>query len=173
MWLKFTGSVLIVFVTSCIGFEMAARCTERPRHLRQIISCLGALKSYVIYTCLPLHEALSQCTNGTNGPVAEFFQNTAMMLEQNATLTPQQVINTVLGQMQGYLILNKSEIEVLNVLGGNLGVINREEQEQYLSMVIQQLERFEGEAVKIRDINTKMYRYLGICGGLALVILLV
>lgn len=173
MWLKIAGSVLIVFTTSCIGFQMAARCAGRPRHLRQIISCLGALKSYIIYACLPLHEALNQSTNGIYGPVAEFFQETAAMLEQNGTLTPQQVINKVLGEMQGILMLNRPEIEVLNVLSANLGVINREEQEKYLSMVIEQLVRFENEAVKIRDLNSKMYRYLGICGGLAIVILLI
>jgi len=173
MWLKLAGAILILFVSSYIGFKFAARCTARPERIRQIISCLGSLKSYITYASLPLHEALVQCTHGTYGPVAEFFHNTAALLEKNGVLTPQQAINTVLGQMQERLFLNKAEVAVLGVLGANLGVMNREEQGNYLTMIILQLEKMENEAIRMRDLNTKMYRYLGICGGLAVVILLV
>ncbi|QJW49228.1 hypothetical protein HA075_19715 [bacterium BFN5] len=37
----------------------------------------------------------------------------------------------------------------------------------------EQLEKLEQEAVRKRDLNTKMYRYLGVCSGLVVVILLV
>jgi stage III sporulation protein AB len=173
MWLKLIGSILVFLVSTYIGFQMASRCQARPRHLRQIISCLGSLRSYIIYACLPLHEAVAQCTNGTDGPVAVFFQNIAIMLEKEATLTPQEVIKRVLSEMRGSLMLKNPEIEVLHVLGGNLGVMNCKEQEKYLSLIIEQLERFENEAIRLRDLNTKMYRYLGICGGMAIVIILI
>lgn len=173
MWLKLIGSLLVFLVSSCIGFQMAARCQARPRHLRQIISCLGSLRSYIIYACLPLHEAISQCTNGVDGPVAVFFQKIARLLENEALLTPQEIIKRVLSEMQGNLMLKNPEIEVLHVLGGNLGVMNSKEQDKYLSLVIEQLERFENEATRLRDLNTKMYRYLGVCGGMAIVIILI
>lgn len=172
MWLKLVGGMLVLFVSSYIGFQFAARCSIRPKQIRQIVSCLGSLKSYITYACLPLNEALIQCTHGTYGPVAEFFHNTATLLEINGTLTPQQAINRALSRMQGRLCLGKGELEVLGVLGGNLGVMNREEQGNYLTMIIEQLEKIENEAARLRDLNTKMYRYLGICGGLAVVILL-
>ena len=173
MWIKLTGGVLVLLASSFIGFQLAARCSGRPQHIRQIISCLGSLKSYITYACLPLHEALIQCTHGTHGPVTEFFHQTATLLEQNGVLSPQQAINKVLGTMQGRLMLKQPELEILNILGANLGIMNRQEQGNYLSMIIEQLEKFEGEAARLRDLNTKMYRYLGICGGLAIVILLV
>jgi len=173
MWFKLAGGVLVLLVSSWIGFQLAARCSGRPQHIRQIVSCLGSLKSYIIYASLPLHEALSECTRGTYGPVAELFQHTATVLEKNGRLSPQQAINTVLSDMQGRLMLKEPELEVLSILGANLGIMNRQEQGNYLTMIIEQLEKFEGEAARMRDLNTKMYRYLGICGGLAIVILLV
>lgn len=172
MWLKLVGGMLVVFVSSYIGFQFAARCSNRPKQIRQIVSCLGSLKSYITYACLPLNEALIQCTHGTYGPVADLFHNTATLLETNGGLTPQQAINKALSNMQGSLCLGKGELEVLGVLGGNLGVMNCEEQGNYLTLIIEQLEKFENEAARLRDLNTKMYRYLGICGGLAVVILL-
>jgi len=173
MWLKLIGGVLVLLVSSWIGFQLAARCSGRPQQIRQIVSCLGSLKSYITYAYLPLHEALIQCTHGTYGPVADFFQRTATMLEQNSGLAPEQAFNTVLAEMQGQLMLKQPELEIISILGANLGIMNRQEQGNYLAMMIEQLEKFEGEAVRLRDLNTKMYRYLGICGGLALVILLV
>lgn len=171
--LKLIGSLLVLLVSSYIGFKMASRCQERPRQLRQIITCVGSMRSHIIYACLPLHEAIAKSTNGIYGPVAEFFQNVAVLLEKNASFTPQEIIAKFLSEMKESLILEKPEIEVLHVLGGNLGIMNCKEQEKYLSLVIEQLERFEIEAIRLRDLNTKMYRYLGICGGLAIVIILV
>ena len=173
MWLKLAGGVLVLLVSSLVGFQLAARCSGRPKHIRQIVSCLGSLKSYIIYASMPLHEALIQCTHGTYGPVADFFHHTAILLEENGGLSPQQAINTVLRDMGGQLLIKQPELEILGILGANLGIMNRQEQGNYLSMIIEQLEKFEVEAARLRDLNTKMYRYLGICGGLGIVILLV
>jgi len=173
MWLKLAGGVLVLVVCSWVGFQLAARCSGRPQHIRQMVSCLGSLKSYITYASMPLHEALMQCTQGIYGPIADFFHHTAELLEGNGGLSPQQAINTVLGDMQGQLMLKQPELEILSILGANLGQMNRQEQGNYLTMIIEQLEKFEGEAARLRDLNTKMYRYLGICGGLAIVILLV
>jgi len=71
------------------------------------------------------------------------------------------------------LALENPEIELLLALGANLGSLNREEQQKYLSMVQDELRKIELEAVKLREQNVKMYCYLGVCGSLALVILLV
>jgi len=172
MWLKIIGGVLVIVVSSSIGLQLAARCSGRPKHIRQLVSCLGSLKSYITYACLPLDEALLQCTHGIEGPVADFFHHTAALLQENGVLSPGQAIHTVLEDLQGRLLLQKEELEVLEVLGANLGVMNRHEQGQYLSMIIEQLEKLETEAGRIRDLNTKMYRYLGVCSGLAVVILL-
>lgn len=171
--LKIVGGMLVLFVSSYIGFQVAARCTKRPEQIRQMISCLGSLKSYITYACLPLDEALLQCTHGTYGPVADFFHKTADLLKANGVLTPQQAMNQVLAGMHGNLFLGAGELEVLNILGANLGGMDRHEQGNYLLMIIEQLKKFEREAMKLRDCNTKMYRYLGICSGLAIVILLV
>lgn len=173
MWIKLAGGALVLLVSTWIGFQLAARCSGRPQQIRQFVSCLGSLKSYITYASLPLHEALNHCTHGIVGPVADFFQQTATILEENPGSTPQQVINTVVCDMQGQLMLKRPELEIISILGANLGIMSREEQGNYLSMIIVQLEKFEGEATRLRDLNTKMYRYLGICGGLAIVILLV
>ncbi|SMC59098.1 stage III sporulation protein SpoIIIAB [Sporomusa malonica] len=171
MWLKIFGSLMIVTAGACIGFNLAARYVERPRQIRQIISCLLALKSHINYVAVPLPEALSQCTGGITGPVADLFHIMSELLVNNGWLTPQAAMSQALTEVN-LLVLKKQEREVLAVFSANLGGMNREEQHKSLDLVHEQLSRIQYEAEKLCEQNVKMYRYLGVCGGLAVVIVL-
>lgn len=172
MWLKLLGSVFVLAAGTYIGFKLSLRCSQRPQHIRQLISCIVSLKSYINYISIPLPEALIKSTLGTEGPVAVFFKEIAALLENNIWMNPKQAIVQVLDRMEGKLALDSTEKEILVVFGANLGTMNREEQNKYLSMIQEQFEQLEQEAIRARDLNTKMYRYLGVCGGLVIVILL-
>lgn len=171
MWLKIIGSILIIVTSTYIGFSLSFRYAERPRQIRQLISCLSVLKSYINYIAIPLPEALSQCTAGINGPVADFFHSTASLLTKN-NLTPQAAIAQAL-QASNYLVFSQPEREIISAFSANLGSMDRTEQQQSLELVHEQLSRIQHEAEKLCEQNVKMYRYLGVCSGLAIVILLI
>ncbi|MGI6093318.1 MAG: stage III sporulation protein AB [Veillonellaceae bacterium] len=172
MWLKIIGAVFVIIAGTSLGFMLANRCSERPRQIRQIISCIGSLKTYIGYISLPLSEALRNCTNGTYGAVNNLFQNMALILSENGWMTPQEALNQAINETN-MLALERPELEILAALGANLGSTSREEQKTYLDMVQEQLAKIEQDAIRLRDHNSKMYRYLGICGGLAIVIVLI
>ncbi len=173
MWIKVIGALMIIFAGISLGFIAAFRFNERPRQIRQLQSCLTSLKTYINYTVMPLPEALAASCEGINGPVRDFFSCSANMLAQNPMITPQQAFVQSILQLKGQLLLEQPELDLLTTLGANLGKVNCEEQEKYLDMVSQQLANIEIEAVQTRDENVKMCRYLGICGGLLIVIVLV
>jgi stage III sporulation protein AB len=173
MWLKLLGSLLVVAAGTWAGFALAARYCERPRQIGQLIGCLTALQSYVNYASMPLPEALVHCGGQVDGPVRELFHNTAHTLAASGWLSPRQALAGALEETAPRLAFNNPEREVLLQLGANLGFTNRGEQQKYLTMVLEELGRIEQESRRARDQNVKMYRYLGICGGLAVVILLV
>ena len=101
------------------------------------------------------------------------FCRTAAILQRQGWLTPREAFSQAMKENASILALENPEIELLLALGANLGSLNREEQQKYLSMVQDELRKIELEAVKLREQNVKMYCYLGVCGSLALVILLV
>jgi stage III sporulation protein AB len=172
MWLKILGSFMVVIAGACIGFSLAACYVERPRQIRQLISCLSALKSHINYVAVPLPEALSQCTGGISGPVANLFHAMSELLKNNGWLTPQAAMVQAMKETD-CLVLSKPEREIMAVFSANLGGMNREEQHKSLDLVHEQLSRIQYEAEKICEQNAKMYRYLGVCGGVAVVIVLV
>jgi stage III sporulation protein AB len=172
MWIKITGSLFVLISGTFIGFKIASHFSERPSQIRQILSCLTSLKSYVNYVSMPLSEALLSCTKGVDGPIKNLFHKMAHLLEENGCFTPQEAIQYALKDCENELSLEKAEIELLHALGSNLGFINSDEQERYISMIQVQLKEIEREAVHYRDQNVKMYRYLGICSALVIVIIL-
>lgn len=172
MWLKLVGSILVILAGTWIGFLTARFYSERPRQIGQLISCIVSLKSYIHYVAMPLPEALTRCTSGVEGPIAALWQTAAQELTHNGYITPQEAISRAVANNKENLALRPAELEALALLGANLGSMNREEQQKYLDLVQEQLEKLEYEAVAARDPNMKMCRYLGICGSLAVVILL-
>jgi stage III sporulation protein AB len=173
MWLKIIGSFLIIFAATCLGFHTALSFAKRPRHLRQIISCLAALKSQINYSSSHLSEALLKSTAGVGGPVERLFKNTGAILNEEGYLTPQEALRLAYKEEQEELALKRPERELLSVLFANLGIMDKSEQQKTISLAEYQLKLMQEEAQEFSARNVKMYRYLGVCGGVAVVIIFI
>jgi len=172
MWMKMLGCAMVVVAGAGLGFSLAGRYSERPRQIGQLIGCLTALDAYIGYATLPLPEALARAAGELDSPVGDLLRRAAAILT-NCGLSPQEAIAEALADGGGRLALGSPEREICLQLGANLGKTGREEQQKYLAMVLGELRRNEREALRLKDQNVKMYRYLGVCGGLAVAILLV
>ncbi|CUH97434.1 hypothetical protein P22_3564 [Propionispora sp. 2/2-37] len=173
MWLKLLGSLLIIFAGTSIGCSFANRCSERPKQIRHILNCLASLRSYINYAAIPLPEALKLCTNSTEGVIRDLFEGMSGILERTGWITPKDAMLQAIALFEKNMALDKPELEMLVLLGANLGTADHTEQEKFLSMIQSELEKIEQNAIKLRDQNVKLYRYLGICGSLAVIICLV
>lgn len=173
MVVKLLGSSLVLFTGAYIGFALAKRCADRPANLRQFLSCIVSLKSYMQYTSMPLSDSLVQCAAGAGRDVTGFFLSAAALLRKNYLMTPKEAVETSLQSYRVRLALTREDCELLVLLGCNLGRMNKEEQEKYLVMIERRLEILEREATSMRDRNCKMYRYLGVCGSMMVVLLLI
>jgi stage III sporulation protein AB len=173
MWLKLTGSILVIAAGGLMGFSLAACYKNRPQQLRQLINGIVALKSYIRYASTPLAEAFSESARGLSGVICELFTTIGSFLRREAALTPQEAIARALAASDNQLALKRQEQEAFILFGANLGKMNREEQERYCDMLMSQLEKIEHDALGLRDQNVAMYRYLGVCGGMTVAILLI
>ncbi len=172
MWLKLAGAIFIIGACSVMGFQTARRYGQRPRQIRQLISCISALHSYIYFSSMPLNEALRHCAEGVEGVIAAMFRHVGHLLAADAALTPAEAFCQAQSEYTRELSLDVPEQELLALLCSHLGMMNRDEQAKNLVLIQEQLERIACEAAAIRDGNMKMYQYLGVCGGFAIVILL-
>lgn len=173
IWFKLVGGAFVVFAGGSIGFMMASRCAARPDQLRQILSAVATLKSYMNYASAPLADGLDQCADGAGEAVARFFRSAAASLRADYTLSPREAVERAIKDCGACLALEKADLEALILFGCNLGAMDKKEQQSHLTMIEKRLEILEREAAALRDRNSKMYRYLGICGALTVVLLLI
>ncbi|MBP2652996.1 MAG: spoIIIAB [Firmicutes bacterium] len=173
MWLKLIGCCLVIIAGTLTGFSLAARYNERPKQVRQLIGCITSLGSYINYVSLPLSEALIRSAGMIEGPVRDLFQQAGSFIDTSGWRSPQEAFAEALNMLENELAIHKPEREIMLLLGANLGAVDRKEQQKHLDLAKVELEKIHQEAIIARDQNVKMYRYLGVCGGLAIAILLV
>lgn len=171
MWIKIAGSLCIIVAGSYIGFAMARQCCNRPRYLRRILSCVTMLKSYLNYMDAPLTEGLCECVKGCDGIVKEFFLEFAEQLE-DYLISPEAAMSRTLEVYQEQMALSEEDREVMLLMGSRLGKVDRTEQQRHLLMIEKRLEFLAGQAEELSEKNSKMYRYMGVCTSLFLVLLL-
>lgn len=169
---KFIGIILIFTSFTYGGFYLALRCCQRTQQLNQIIQCLSALKTHIGYSALPLEQALLACCYGVDGYGSEIFKKMGNILRENNQISPCEAIQIAMKSVGTSLALKDPERELLLYFSANLGSSGRKEQERYLEVIKNQFEKYEQEAIQIRNLNAKMYRYLGICSGITMIILL-
>lgn len=168
--IRFMAALLIVGACSGLGFGMAERVRQRPRQLRQLQFALSLLQGEIRYRHTPLPSALSTAAARISGPVAEMFTALARGLEaadgQSIALIWEQV-----RQPPG-LGLNLDDRAVLDSLVPVLGCGGVEEQVRQLDLHLEQLRQAEQAAELWRQRNEKMWCYLGVFAGIAIVLIL-
>lgn len=129
------------------------------------------LKNYVEHVKMPITEAFIAAAATTKGPVSLVFSQAAQALKLSKSHDLPSLLSQCLESPAIYL--KQSDKTCLLLLAGSLETIGRRGQEDQFALILEQLKQQQAEAWQLKEQNVKMYRYLGICGSLTLIILLV
>ncbi|WP_368503848.1 stage III sporulation protein SpoIIIAB [Alkalihalophilus sp. As8PL] len=169
--MKLLGALLIIIVTTAVGFELARRLSERPRQLRQLKVAIQSLEAEILYGLTPLAQASKHLAKQTPKPICYLFEYFASKLnhtEQPAYVAWEESIK----EMWSLTSLLQNEQEILKQFGQTLGQHDREQQQKQIKLTLAHLEREEGEARDRQHRYERMVKSLGFLTGLLIVILL-
>ncbi|EMA6341540.1 stage III sporulation protein SpoIIIAB [Bacillus cytotoxicus] len=169
--IKIFGAVLIVAVTTFLGFSHAKRYSERPRQLRLLKAALQSLEAEIMYGHTPLSEAAERLVKQMPKPLNWIFQSFSKRLD-NGEQTVREAWLDSLKENWALTSLKQAEYEILQQFGETLGQHDRESQQKHIRLCITHLEREEGEAKALQQQYEKMMKSLGVLAGLLIVILL-
>lgn len=172
MWLKIIGGVLVVAATSWMGWETAQRFKNRPRQLREMQSGLKMLETEISYGLTPLPAALAKVSHNLQGVTGDFFLYVHKQMTDYPGTTIRQAWNKGMEYLAENGALTKEDQGILSNFGTTLGVSDREHQIKHLRLVMTQMAAVEADAWDEKTKNERMFRYLGVLSGLAIVILL-
>lgn len=171
--LKLAGALLILFAATAVGFLQSAYYVKRPKQIRDMIQALQSLETEIIYGFTPLPHALEKIGQSIDPPAAGLFTTTADQLNSRRGRSTKEIWEEGVWSIWPATSLGKNEQSTLLQLGEHLGLSDREDQMKHLRLAMEQLKAEEIRAQSEYTRYGKMWKSLGVLGGLLVVILLI
>ncbi|MBS4007818.1 MAG: stage III sporulation protein AB [Clostridium sp.] len=173
MCFKWAGAVLIVLATALLGNQKAIQMKQRVKQLEEFRLAMRLLMAEIGYTATPLPRALEYVQNRlADERVKQFFAEIVRQLGRpevgDASLAWLRAIETFRGQ----LALRTDDWPLIKRAAAGLGGLGRESQLKQLEAVEIQLASHNSMVAANCVRSERMWRYLGMLGGAALVIIL-
>ena len=170
---KFMGCILVLVCSTALGtvgvWELKRHCTE----LRGLKHAVYMLRGEIQYSRSPLPDVFGVLAERAMPPFSDFFRNleTELVKQDGLSLKEiweQEMIHSLAGST-----LKQTEKQNLKQLGDGLGYLDLEMQIATIELYLEQLnEEIAGASGELES-KQKLYRSLGIAGGVFLVIFLV
>lgn len=170
--MRLAGALLLVAASTLLGMAMGRWYTQRASQLRDLLLALEVLETEIRYGAVHLSEALRRAGSTVEPPVRDFFLSVAEGLDGHPALSGAEAWERGLARTAHRLSLDREEKAALRAVGVRLGASDADDQVRYLQAARHVLRRHAEKAEGQRDQGVRLWRYLGVCTGLALVLLL-
>lgn len=170
--LKLFGILCILSGSTGFGIACARELELRIGELVQLQQMMLMLRGEIRYMHEPLPEAFLHLSVSAPSPFQEFFLHTAQELQRRDGQTAEEVWRRNLKKYFSGLHISRQEQKDLEKLGGMLGYLDVEMQVNMLDYYLEQLELSAGQAREAEKSRRRLYQYMGVLGGAALVILI-
>lgn len=172
MLLKMLGSTMVIISCGMIGLKFSSNYEERLEILLSFKKCFRLLKNEINHTNLSLIEALKNIQFGCDEIIKKLIDEIVNRYENNKSslhICWQESIDCIITKTS----LKEKEIDILKVIGTNLGVTNRENQIEYIDSIIEKINVIVEDLQSNKTNKCKVYKSMGVMTGLLIVILFV
>lgn len=168
---KWIGAVFVVIACGGFGFSLAASHRREIQLLRQIRICLQFMECELKYHLTPLPDLCRQTAKETGGIIRTMLLSLAQELDQQTAPDVFFCMSETVRKYRDQLPGNVRKIFLR--MGKSLGRFDLAGQLKGLESVCNICEEELALLNQNRDIRFRNYQTLGLCAGLALVILFV
>lgn len=170
---KIIGIIVTLCSSTLLGLYYSKCIAYRIDNLKQLKKIIILLRGEVKYSLSNIPEALVAISTRTRGEFKGFLINVSVELKKFDGNNFHLIWDS---SIEKYLIktyLKKSDLEKLKQLGETLGYLDKEMQLNTLSLYLEQLEEDINYATQNNQQSQKLYRNLGILGGLLIAIIFI
>ncbi|MCI7813686.1 MAG: stage III sporulation protein AB [Lachnospiraceae bacterium] len=170
--LRWLGMGVILFSCSSIGVTAAQKMKKRIQNLYDLREGMMLLQGEIRYAKATLPEAFEHAGAHAAPSCKAFFEAVGTQMERLETRSAKEVlVRCAKEELSGPGFL-REDLERLERLGEQLGYLDQEMQIKGLEFYIRQQQGVCEEAEREYREKARLYRYMGIIGGLFLVIVL-
>lgn len=170
--LKWFGALIVLFVSTWIGWQFSDQLKQRPRQIRQFIDALTILEAEILYSQSSLQGAFLMIAKRLQEPSRTFFHriSESLFIESNDFV---DLWNDQLKMFMSVSFLTDVDYEILRQFGQTLGQHDYEQQKKNIRLTITYLQRQREEAMDRANQYSKLTITLGFLLGLFIVLLLI
>lgn len=171
MIVRIIGMVLIFTSASALGFGAAMRVRTTRNQLQGLDDALGMMACELRYAMTTLPGLCGAVANVATGAIGELFRELSRALCRSDLQSPEAAMREAIDKTKR-LCLPQNIIFCLLELGQNLGQFDVEGQLAVIEQSRQRIRACLSQYAADAPQRCKSYRTLGICAGMALVILM-
>lgn len=169
--MKWMGALLIIGITTWIGYDISHHLNKRPKHIRQMKNALQILEAEILYSQLPLIDAFETIAHQVPRPIQSFFDSLVHKMKSPG-FNLIEIWDECVEHLMKISSLGTNEAEVLKQFGRTLGQHDFHQQQKTIQLSISHLERELEEARDEQYKYSKMAKSLGLLSGIFIVLLL-
>ena len=154
-----------------IGSAKSAELGKRKKMLEMILRMIILLRGEIHYGNKSLYDAFTGASGKLEGKYREFFILTAQEMKKKTGVTFGRIFRECAGKCLDLSCLSKEERERFYSLGDRLGYLGLEMQLKQLDQLEKETEYAIRELEKDFHEKRKLYRSMGILGGIFVVVL--
>lgn len=163
---KWIGSILILVASSGIGISQSKELEKHLDELEELQRIFYMLKSELQYTRAPFPEVFERIGKKAKMPYGFWLQKLSERLREKGTGSFWEIWCNSIAEGVQETHLKREELDELKDVGKNL------EYTENLDLYIEQMEYRIVHTREAYETKRKLYRSMGIMGGIFLVILL-
>lgn len=170
--MKIIGMILILLSGTGIGFKSSDNLIKQNQQLKKLRSMLVILRGEIKYNNSIMSQAFRNVSSRVEEPFAKFLIYMADNLDKYEGKTVSEIWDKGVTEILGKTLLSKKHLEKLRDLGKTLGFLDMEMQLSSIDILTGELSKdIEENTIKMKD-NCKLYRALGIMGGVLVVLII-
>lgn len=168
IFLKYVVLLLAFFVTTFLGLAIANTYRNRVKDLKDIRNILNIIKTKIEYTYEPLPQIFSEISKTPNQGIATIFKTAKEKMQE---LSAGEA--WIFALENSSTNMKKEDLDILKKLENLLGKTNVEGQISEIELIKNFIDVQIKKAEIEQNKNEKLYRNLGVIGGIAIVIVLI
>ncbi|MCL2603683.1 MAG: stage III sporulation protein AB [Defluviitaleaceae bacterium] len=172
MLMRLAGAAAVVCGAAALGFYYAAQEAQRALDLLEFKKALMVLSSEIEYMRTPLPVAAVNIGKRAERWVGPMFTRFGELLALSEGETAYQVWMKVITEVKDGTHLAQEDWKVVEGFGKTLGYLDRQMQQNAIRYAVDYIDEKAAGLQQQADKNRKMYRSLGIIGGLLLAVVL-
>ena len=171
--LKIIIIICIFSISTYIGFSYGDTFRRRQEELKEILKSLTILQNDVVYGTTPLPEALEKLSCKLCEPLSLLVETVAVHLKKGDVESVYQGVIKEFNILENKFYLYEEDKKVMGDFFKSLGDSGVYGQEKIFSLAIEGIKINLKDANEFAKKNVKLYRYLGICFGAMISILII